>query len=80
MKCFNYFMLLFIGSIETRNVVAAMGETVLNNYLRKVVLDGREFKVEAVAGPEIGETSTGIYWLRTKRLLVDFPAGVLMLE
>ena len=74
-----FYATLLIGSIETRNVVNAMGKTVLNNYLGKVVLDGREFTVEAVAGPEIGETITGIHWLRTKRLLVDFPAGVLTL-
>ncbi len=67
------------SEIETRNLVTAMGETILNTYMAKVVLDDQELTVEAVAGPEIRETIIGLPWLRTKRLLADFSAGILTL-
>lgn len=65
--------------IGKRRVQTAMGETLLNLYVGKVVLDGDELTVEAVAGTEIRETIIGVPWLRIKRLEVDFAAGILTL-
>jgi predicted aspartyl protease len=62
-----------------REVVTAMGETTLNTYLGKVVLDEQEFTIPVVAGPAFREILMGVPWLRVKRLLADLPAGVLTL-
>ncbi len=37
------------------------------------------FEIELIAGSEFREIILGLPWLRTRRLLVDFPAGVLAL-
>lgn len=66
-------------SVETRNLLTAMGETTLNTYLGKVLLDGEEFTIEVVAGPAFSEVLMGAPWLRVKRLLADLPAGVVTL-
>ncbi|MEP0799422.1 aspartyl protease [Funiculus sociatus] len=63
--------------IETRDVQTAMGETTLDTYLGKVVLDGEEFTIEVVAGAAFRETLMGAPWLRQRRLVADFPAGLL---
>ena len=65
--------------IETRDVQTAMGETTLDTYLGKVVLDGEEFTIEVVAGSAFRETLIGAPWLRQRRLVADFPAGLLTL-
>ncbi|MBO1347132.1 MAG: aspartyl protease [Hormoscilla sp. GUM202] len=70
---------LMWSKIDRRRMITAMGETLLNTYMANVVLDGQEFAVEAIAGSQIRETIIGLPWLRTKRLLVDFPAGILTL-
>ncbi len=49
------------------------------SYSGKVVLDAQEFTVEAVAGAEFREIILGLPWLRTRRLVVDFPATLLTL-
>lgn len=64
---------------SARKVQTAMGEASLETYLGKVVLDGREYTIEVVAGDAFRETIIGVPWLRTRRLVVDFPAEVLTL-
>ncbi|MBD2409711.1 aspartyl protease [Nostoc calcicola FACHB-389] len=66
-------------NVGTRDVVTGKGEVTFNIYLGKVVLDAQEFTVQAVAGSEFREIILGLPWLRTRRLVVDFPAGVLTL-
>lgn len=62
-----------------RRMQTAMGETTLETYLVKVVLDREEFALEVVAGFAFRETIIGLPWLRKRRLVVDFPAGLLTL-
>lgn len=57
----------------------ARGEEFFDIYARKVLLDEQEFDIPVVAGTEIAENLLGLQWLKTLRLLVDFPAGVLTL-
>lgn len=66
-------------NVGTRDVVTGKGEITFNTYLGKVILDAQEFTIEVVAGSEFREIILGLPWLRTRRLLVDFPAGVLTL-
>jgi hypothetical protein len=47
--------------------------------LGKVIIDTEEFNVPVVAGSEFRETIIGLPWLINRRLVVDFPAGVLTL-
>ncbi|MFN6540726.1 MAG: aspartyl protease [Nostoc sp. EkiNYC01] len=65
--------------LSGRDVVTGMGEASFNSYLATVVLDAQEFTVEAIAGSEFREIILGLPWLRTRRLVVDFPAGLLTL-
>ncbi|HBB33848.1 MAG TPA: aspartyl protease [Cyanobacteria bacterium UBA8803] len=66
--------------IDRLDVVTAMGETTLETYLGKVVLDGEEFTIPVIAGSTFRENIIGLPWLRERRLVVDMPAGVLTLE
>ena len=66
--------------IEFERVMkTARGEESFDIYEGKLLLDGQEFLIEVVAGPEITENILGLQWLRTHRLLADFPSGVLTL-
>ncbi len=66
--------------IDRLDMLTAMGETTLETYLGKVVLDGEEFTIPVVAGSAFREIIIGLPWLRSQRLVVDMPAGVLTLE
>jgi predicted aspartyl protease len=66
-------------NVGTRDVVTGKGEVTFNIYLGTVVLDAQEFTVEAVAGSEFREIILGLPWLRTRRLVVDFPSRLLTL-
>jgi predicted aspartyl protease len=57
----------------------AQGETDFNAYLGTVQIDGQEFHIPVIGGDNIPEVLIGMEWLRTKRLVVDLPAGVLTL-
>jgi predicted aspartyl protease len=66
----------FVGR---RTVRTAQGETTLNVYAGKVILDEQEFDIPVVASKAIEEYLIRIPWLRTKRLVVDWPAVLLTL-
>jgi predicted aspartyl protease len=66
--------------VETRNVVTAMGETIFNTYLGKVVLDSQEYTLEVVAGSDLREVILGLPWLENRRLVVDRQQGILTLS
>lgn len=57
----------------------AQGETLFNVYLGTVRIDGQELNISVLGGDDIPEILLGMRWLRTRRLVVDFPAGVLTL-
>ncbi len=66
-----------IKSRETMQT--ARGEELFDIYAGKVRLDGQAFDIPVVAGNELTENLLGLQWLKTLRLVVDFPAGVLTL-
>ena len=57
----------------------AQGETDFKIYAGVVQIDGEEFTVPILAGEGIPEIIIGLQWLKTRRLVVDFPTGVLTL-
>ena len=62
-----------------RAMQTAKGEEFFDIYAGKVLLDGQEFTIPVIAGDELEENLLGLQWLKTMRLVVDFPAGVLTL-
>ena len=58
----------------------AQGETRFDVYAGIVELDGQAFNVPVLGGEEIPEILFGLLWLRSRRLVVDFPASVLTAE
>lgn len=64
---------------ERRRMKTARGEVQFNLYEGTVLLDGQEFTVEVLGGDELEDILLGVPWLQTRRLLADFPAGVLTL-
>ncbi len=57
----------------------AKGESNFDIYLGKVRIDGQEFDIPVYAGEGVTEFLLGRQWLKTKRVLVDFPSGILTL-
>lgn len=57
----------------------ARGEEFFAIYAGEVLIDGQQFNLPVVAGTELPDNLLGLQWLRTKRLVVDFSAGVLTL-
>ena len=57
----------------------ARGEARFDLYEGKVVIEGEEFTVEVLGGNELVNVLLGVLCLQTKRLVVDFPSGVLTL-
>ncbi|MBD2742674.1 aspartyl protease [Coleofasciculus sp. FACHB-1120] len=70
----------YLDSNERRAMQTARGVARFNLYEGSVLLDGQEFTVEVLGGDELENILLGVRWLQTKRLVVDFAAGVLMLE
>lgn len=60
-------------------MLTAKGKQTFDIYAGKVMLDGQEFIIPVIAGDELEENLLGLQWLKTMRLVVDFPAGVLTL-
>ena len=64
---------------EQRDMLTARGEARFNLYEGTVLLDGEEFIIEVLGGDELQDILLGVRWLQIKRLVADFPAGVLTL-
>ncbi|MBG1266403.1 aspartyl protease [Nostoc sp. WHI] len=64
---------------EQREMQTAWGEARFNLYEGIVLLDGEEFTIEVLDGDHLDNVLLGVRWLQTKRLLADFPAGILTL-
>lgn len=60
-------------------MITAQGEQRFNIYLGKVQIDGQEFNIPVVGGDNIPEILIGMEWLKSKRLVIDLPAGVMTL-
>ncbi len=57
----------------------AQGESSFDIYAGKVRIDKQEFNIPVYAGEEVTEILLGRQWLKTRRLVVDMPSGVLTL-
>lgn len=64
---------------EPQDMQTAQGEARFNLYQGKVIIEGEGFTVEVLGGNELVNILLGVLWLQTKRLVVDFPMGVLTL-
>lgn len=62
-----------------RRVQTAGGKVFLNFYEGNVLIDNEEWIVPVLGGYQVKEILLGVQWLRYKRLVADFAAGVLIL-
>ncbi|HAG83384.1 MAG TPA: aspartyl protease [Cyanobacteria bacterium UBA11162] len=65
--------------VRKENMRLAQGEALLDIYLGKVRIDGQEFDIPVYVGVGVTEFLLGRQWLKTRRLVVDLPSGVLTL-
>lgn len=66
--------------VDSRKVMqTARGEETFRLYLGTVLIDGQEFTIPVVATRELPDNLLGLEWLKIRRLVVDFPAGILTL-
>lgn len=65
--------------LEKQVMRLAKGESIFDIYLGKVRIDGQEFDIPVYVGEGVTEFLLGRQWLKTKRLVVDFPLGFLTL-
>jgi predicted aspartyl protease len=73
------FSLGWLRESQKEEMRTARGEARFNLYQGSVLLDEEEFAIPALGGDELQDILLGIRWLQTKRLVADFPAGVLTL-
>jgi clan AA aspartic protease len=64
---------------DREDMQTAGGEADFSVYAGNVLIDGEEFATEVVGGDRISDILLGVRWLQTKRLVADFPMGVLTL-
>lgn len=65
--------------VDQQKLRMAKGESIFDIYLGKVRIDGQEFDIPVFAGEGVTEFLLGSQWLKSKRLVVDFPSGMLTL-
>jgi predicted aspartyl protease len=58
----------------------ARAEELFDLYEGKVLVDGKEFIIPVIATIDVPEILMGLQWLKKRRLVVDFSAGVLTLK
>ena len=63
--------------LRERRMRLAQGEAKFELYAGKVRIDGQEFDIPVHVGTEVPEILIGRQWLKTRRLVVDIPSGVL---
>ncbi len=64
---------------QREDMRTARGEAQFNLYQGTILLDEEEFIISVLGGDELQDILLGVRWLETKRLLADFPAGILTL-
>lgn len=69
----------WICEAKPQEMKTAQGDGSFALYEGKVLIDGETFSVEALGGENLDNILLGVFWLQTKRLVVDFQAGVLTL-
>lgn len=66
--------------VAPHTIRTAQGDVDFDVYLGRVRIDGEEFDIPVNVGAGIPEILIGRQWLKTRRLVVDMPAGLLTLE
>jgi len=61
--------------IRHQTLQLAQGEAIFSLYGGKVRIDEQEFDIPVYANTEVPEFLLGRKWLKTRRLVVDFPSG-----
>ncbi|MBD2612771.1 aspartyl protease [Nostoc punctiforme FACHB-252] len=69
----------WLGDNQREDMQTARGLTQFNLYQGTILLGEEEFLIPVLGGDELQDILLGVRWLRTKRLVADFPAGVLTL-
>ena len=73
----------YLGGLKKRNprrVQTAAGIRFVNVYEGIILIDGEEFIIPVLAGYRVKDILLGVRWLRFKRLIADYSAGVLTLD
>jgi predicted aspartyl protease len=65
--------------MRKRVMKTARGDELFDIFAGKVILDEQEYTIPVIATIGLSDNLLGLQWLRTRRLVVDFPANVLML-
>ncbi|MGK7925860.1 MAG: aspartyl protease [Spirulina sp.] len=63
----------------TRDMQTAAGESEFFLYRGNLQIDGEEFTIEALGGDNLNNVLLGLQWLRTRKLIVDYPQRILTL-
>jgi predicted aspartyl protease len=64
---------------DTQKAQTAGGTVMLNIYEGNILIDGKEWMVPVLGSSRVKDILLGVRWLRHKRLVADFAAGVLTL-
>ncbi len=65
--------------LERQTLLTAWGDLDFDIYAGKVKIQDQEFDIPVHVGQGLPEVLLGRQWLKTRRLLVDMPSGLLML-
>ena len=63
----------------TRDMQTAAGESEFFLYRGNLQIDGEEFMIEALGGDNLNNLLLGLQWLRSRKLIVDYPQKILTL-
>jgi len=69
----------WIFTNQQEEMETARGDAWFNLYAGTVLFDGEELIIAVLGGEQLPNILLGVRWLERKRLVVDFPAGVLTL-
>lgn len=64
---------------QKEEMQTARGRSQFNLYQGTVLLDEEELTIPILGGDELSDVLLGVRWLQKRRLVVDFPMGVLTL-
>ncbi|MGK7876117.1 MAG: aspartyl protease [Xenococcaceae cyanobacterium] len=64
---------------EPQRMQTAQGEGQFILYEGRVIVDGEDLTIPVLGGDEFSDILLGVRWLQIKRLVADFPEGVLTL-
>ncbi|MDF0553526.1 aspartyl protease [Kamptonema sp. UHCC 0994] len=65
--------------VKQERMRTAKGEFIFELYAGKVRIDGQEFDIPVHVRDGVPEILIGRQWLKTRRLIVDMPLGILTL-